>query len=758
MAVVFEIFWTGTVCAQSTHLLEMAVKRGMGMALSKQFETTSFAVTNPCFLLLSRVESLTERNSLKASVSITEHWLFLFTAPLSHFHTTKKTRIHTRAPPKVSRVLCGDAWRQEAFQQRLPCSIPKHIQIDEAYAGMVAKISEAATPRETFRAPACRPSKWWIGAHAWSALQRQRLSLRKFRSDRKRLPRAAFVTFRSATRRVVDPSNVHEAADSFLCQRVTRWSKVSCVRATRARPWLRWTEKHTSRSLFDQAKAAEYQGNVRVLYKLTREAAGQPRIKPIHSIMMDDHTTMTMGSMQTNERWRQYFAKLLQGHVATLADLRARSNRRLQRAGSCLHDVRFTEQEVRAAIMRKKNGKSRGFDDIHVEILKAGGDTMVLLLCSLFHGIFEQSCIPLWFQGARMCTLWKDKADPRHCSNHRGIQISNVIPSILLEVVKTRAEEKIAKFLSDTQCGRKHGSTTFAMHFARSFMQYEAGGGYNACLLFADLEKACDRVVREMAVGCRCTEADLASQPQCLGLDGDDLQWCLDYLRSDGSVMQESGLDIQLVDIVERIHARSWFCMQESGLPSDQTSVVETQCGGRHSVALSSRSCTQKPHVRLPAVHAVRTCLSLLSCMRKHTGMMKRLADRCLRSHAKASPVASPTCLPTKSFSCGTCGKKFPTLQAASSHGWTVHKRRQIGADYIDDSGRCPVCKRTFHTRLRAIKHVSVATCGEDLATGNYVKIPEAHRKKLDNADRVEARAARKSGISVYRSHGLRAI
>ena len=100
--------------------------------------------------------------------------------------------------------------------------------------------------------------------------------------------------------------------------------------------------------------------------------------------------------------------------------------------------------------------------------------------------------------------------------------------------------------------------------------------------------------------------------------------------------------------------------------------------------------------------------------MRKHTGMMKKLADGFLRSHAKASPVTSPTSLPTKSFSCVTCGKKFPTLQAASTHERTVHRRRQIGADYINESGRCPVCKRTFHTRLRGIEHVaSVAACRE---------------------------------------------
>ena len=97
---------------------------------------------------------------------------------------------------------------------------------------------------------------------------------------------------------------------------------------------------------------------------------------------------MTMGAAQINER--QYFAKLLQGRVTTLADFRARSTRCLQRSGSCLQDVRFSEQEVHTAIMRKKNGKSPGFDDIPVELFKAGGDKMVSLLCSLFHGILEQ--------------------------------------------------------------------------------------------------------------------------------------------------------------------------------------------------------------------------------------------------------------------------------------------------------------------------------------------------------------------------------
>ena len=70
-----------------------------------------------------------------------------------------------------------------------------------------------------------------------------------------------------------------------------------------------------------------------------------------------------------------------------------------------------------------------------------------------------------------------------------------------------------------------------------------------------------------------------------------------------------------------------------------------------------------------------------------------------------------------------------------------MHRRRQIGANYIDESGRCPVCNRTYHTRLRAIKHVSsVTSCRDGLASGDFEKIIEAHSTKLDNADRAETR------------------
>ena len=60
-----------------------------------------------------------------------------------------------------------------------------------------------------------------------------------------------------------------------------------------------------------------------------------------------------------------------------------------------------------------------------------------------FFRYFRARLHTLWFQGTRMCPLWMGKAGPRRWSNHRGFQVSKVIPSILLAVVKTRAETKL---------------------------------------------------------------------------------------------------------------------------------------------------------------------------------------------------------------------------------------------------------------------------------------------------------------------------
>ena len=198
----------------------------------------------------------------------------------------------------------------------------------------------------------------------------------------------------TACRGVVDLSNVHEAAEMFLtCQRVARWSKAVPTRGSRESFTLVTLEREALfRSLTEQAKAAEYHGNVRVLNKLTREPAGQLRIKPIPSVPFNNNNTMTMGAAQTNER--QYFEKLLQGRVTTLADFRTRSTRCLLLDHACRTSVFLSKRYTQPSCARQA-AKVQVLMTFQLSSSKLAETRWSPFCVPFFHGILEQGCMPL---------------------------------------------------------------------------------------------------------------------------------------------------------------------------------------------------------------------------------------------------------------------------------------------------------------------------------------------------------------------------
>ena len=55
----------------------------------------------------------------------------------------------------------------------------------------------------------------------------------------------------------------------------------------------------------------------------------------------------------------------------------------------------------------------------------------------------------------------------------------------------------------------------------------------------------------------------------------------------------------------------------------------------------------------------------------------------------------------------GVCDKKFASERALAAQAQRVHGYRTEWSKRVDDSGVCPVCKATFHTRIRVLN-----TCG----------------------------------------------
>jgi len=93
-----------------------------------------------------------------------------------------------------------------------------------------------------------------------------------------------------------------------------------------------------------------------------------------------------------------------------------------------------------------KNNKSPGEDDIQSELLKEGGEEMVLWLWKVIHKVWTTEKMPKEWKIAVICPIHK-KGSKQDCNNYRGIALLNVayknFSNCLLTRIKTKAEQII---------------------------------------------------------------------------------------------------------------------------------------------------------------------------------------------------------------------------------------------------------------------------------------------------------------------------
>eukprot|EP00973_Karenia_brevis_P046529 6452647-Karenia_brevis.AAC.1 len=107
--------------------------------------------------------------------------------------------------------------------------------------------------------------------------------------------------------------------------------------------------------------------------------------------------------------------------------------------------------------------------------------------------------VPLNFRGGRIVDVWKNKGDQELCENSRGLLISNHVAQVLTTLLKDNLNKYYEHFVGDVQCGcvSKRGCD-IANHIVRSFIDCAALLGNCLFVLFLDLVKAFDLVIREI--------------------------------------------------------------------------------------------------------------------------------------------------------------------------------------------------------------------------------------------------------------------
>jgi hypothetical protein len=102
-------------------------------------------------------------------------------------------------------------------------------------------------------------------------------------------------------------------------------------------------------------------------------------------------------------------------------------------------------------------------------------------------------------------------------------------------------------------------------------------------------------------------------------------------------------------------------------------------------------------------------------------------------------------------FACADCNATFASNKALLCHCRQKHNYRDPVRLFLTSDGVCPVCKATFHTRLRAIAHVNDRrnkACKPRLLSGEFPQIPPALAAEFDELDRSARTDARRQGHS----------
>ena len=189
-------------------------------------------------------------------------------------------------------------------------------------------------------------------------------------------------------------------------------------------------------------------------------------------------------------RWKEYFQQLLNERNEYQIEEMEMVNGPIERV---------KEEEVSRAMKEMSNNKAAGPSGVTSELLVGAGETGVKKMTEIMNNLVGGEKIPDDWRSSITCPIYKGKGDSMECGKHRGVRLLEHGMKLYERVLEKRLRSLIN--IGEYQFGFCPGrSTTGAIYIMRQIQEKYRQKKKKLFHVFVDLEKAFDRVPREVIV------------------------------------------------------------------------------------------------------------------------------------------------------------------------------------------------------------------------------------------------------------------
>ena len=228
--------------------------------------------------------------------------------------------------------------------------------------------------------------------------------------------------------------------------------------------------------------------------------------------------------------------------------------------------------------------KGVGIDGIPAEVLQAGGAPAAILYSSVNQKVVDTYQWPTKLTGGLLPNIYKQKGDPRNCDDHRGILLADHAGKGLTGIIKDALDPALNQNLpADQYGGVSERGTDFATHLVVSATAVAQLLNLSVFVLFVDLTKAFDRIVRQLVMGWGdIPPTERRSYLESLGVSHSAAEWIVEYIDDNGPIWKQWHTNHTACEMARTLHEQAWFSVKDSEQP------ILSFTGGRQGCKLGS--------------------------------------------------------------------------------------------------------------------------------------------------------------------------